>query len=186
MREHEASIPTLLQLPVLRAFDAVERLRRLSEMSLKYLEASSSKLIDLNSTTLPSIKKFTQEIVDDFQMVSSPPISLTTEINDQSFDCDPYWLTFCLQNLLQNAIKYGKAPLHVRLLESDHKIGIAVQDSGELSDKQLHSLYLEKQSSLSGLGLGLSLVRKVTTEMSFELQISQKPTCFTIWMGKKT
>lgn len=186
LREQEKQLPPFAQTALLKAYDSTERLRRLSEMSLKYLKASGPKLIDLNLETIPSLKNFIGEIVGAYQDSETATIVFQSDIPDSPFVTDPYWLAFCIENLLQNALKYGKAPIKVSLKEALRRTSIIIEDEGELLDEHLKSFLFEQPRSQSGLGLGVSLVQKVVREMGYELQIYNRPTRFCILLARRS
>jgi len=83
-----------------------------------------------------------------------------------------------LRNLLDNAIKHGKAPHKIDILvrKSDEKCHLIVDDNGPGIDVGKHASVLERFSSLStGTGLGLAIVNAVAERHHAELILGQSP-----------
>jgi signal transduction histidine kinase len=81
---------------------------------------------------------------------------------------NPHYLARALQNLLQNADKYGHSQIDVTLEEFEHSVVIKVEDNGQgISEHQYEAVFmpfvrLEKSRNkhLGGYGLGLAIVKK--------------------------
>ncbi len=168
LREQEAQLPEREQSALLRAFDATERLRRLSELSRRYLDASSPGLLSMTPQTIPSLHEFLTE-----EARSAPgEVTLEFEAPDAPFRTDAGWLSFCLRNLLNNAFAHGKPPVRLSLRAAPSSGGWELR----LSDEGI----VKKSAKSQGLGLGLSLVERVSRELGFEFTRSEGPTCFTL------
>ena len=86
-------------------------------------------------------------------------------------DANAHYLARVLQNLLQNADKYGDSQIHVSLTEVEDLVFIQVEDDGEgIAEDQCESVFmpfvrLEKSRNkhLGGYGLGLAIVKKIVS-----------------------
>jgi signal transduction histidine kinase len=93
--------------------------------------------------------------------------------------CDPHALTIVLDNLTDNALKYGGAPAEVRLRvrRLDGKVEIAVEDSGIGFDparseelfRPFHRAADAESGVHHGTGLGLSISRALVRRMGGRL-----------------
>jgi len=91
-----------------------------------------------------------------------------------------------LQNLIGNAFKFtteGKIEVRVRDLRKKNRVEFAVSDTGIGIDKkdlpsifdQFHQLQDAHTSSYSGVGLGLSIVKKYLEMMHGDIQVKSQP-----------
>jgi signal transduction histidine kinase len=169
LREREKRFDEHDQSAILRAYDATERLRRLSELSRRYLDASAPGLVSLLPQTLPSLHEFLREEA----RCAPGEVQLELEGPDRPFHTDAGWLSFCLRNLIHNAFMHGRPPVRM-LLRPAHRAGewdLRLMDEGR---------GVKKESASKGLGLGLSLVEKVSGELGYGFTKSEAPTCFTL------
>jgi signal transduction histidine kinase/DNA-binding response OmpR family regulator len=106
----------------------------------------------------------------------------------------------CVSNLLSNAIKYSGANTHISIeivgqASKANSVGIRVSDNGvglpkELQDKVFERFYqadLDKNENRQGSGIGLNLVKEITTlhhgEVELITELNQG--CqFTLWFLK--
>ncbi len=81
-------------------------------------------------------------------------------------EVDPNRIAHALLNLLENAAKYGRGRVALRLVTGDGRARFEVESEGELSEEAAERLFapfarLAEHRGLEGWGLGLSLVREV-------------------------
>ncbi|MGV8918335.1 MAG: sensor histidine kinase [Pseudomonas sp.] len=80
-----------------------------------------------------------------------------------------------LLNLIDNALKHGRPPVHLSMGRDDAQIWIVVEDAGQGIDpdrvEQLQDAFTRGDNSraTSGSGLGLAIVRQVVTRLGGEL-----------------
>jgi signal transduction histidine kinase len=108
--------------------------------------------------------------LDKLQGLSSKKI--TTSISSSiKVNANAHYLARVLQNLLQNADKYGASQIEVSLREVEQQVIIVVEDDGEgITEDQYESVFmpfvrLEKSRNkhLGGYGLGLAIVKKIVS-----------------------
>ena len=173
LRERPHSSDEDTQDSVLRASNAVERLRRISEISTKYLKSGSSSLVEIRTEKISSLNDF----------IAGQLESLSSEIDwcpldrDVEVELDPYWFSFCLHNLVSNSLKHGRPPVSVRFEQRSRSLNLVIEDRGELRKSSM-------SADRGGLGIGLSLVQRVTSDLGYKLKVSAQPTTFTIQMGQ--
>ncbi len=157
----------------------VYRLKHLAEKSQSYLQTQSSELINLNKCQIPSLEDFISDILfeyedDDFKL---------NIIKDGGLFVDPYWLKMCIMNLIDNALRYGKKPIEIRVDFSEN-LSIQIIDQGIIPYLNLKELLKTKHKNSKGLGLGLIIVNRTIKEMGAKLSLSTDPTTFTITFPK--
>lgn len=103
--------------------------------------------------------------------------------NEESFtEIDPIALDNIINNLIENAIKYtsefGEIVIKV---ETSNDIKIKIFNSGEgIPEKQLENIYKpyyqinHQKKNIQGIGLGLSLVKKIIEEVQGKIEVISK------------
>jgi two-component system sensor histidine kinase VicK len=113
---------------------------------------------------------FLNSISNDFK-ISNPSISITTEFYtiETFLFLDKFHLTTAIQNVLENAVKYGCDSIIIRTSLSNNQFNISIQDNGIGISKSNHSLLFDKfyrveegnLHNTKGLGLGLYYVNQI-------------------------
>lgn len=98
---------------------------------------------------------------------------------------DPEEFTIILNNLVSNGIKYNKEKgrVDIHLSETKEQVKIQVVDTGiGMEEKETKKLFQdfvriknEKTKNISGSGLGLSIVKKLTDSYKGSIEIWSKP-----------
>jgi K+-sensing histidine kinase KdpD len=96
----------------------------------------------------------------------------------------------CLKNIVENALVHGKHPIKVELTIKKDLLFCKIYDGGEHSYSTLEELMKSKHSNASqslGLGMGLSIVKKIIKEMGGDLMYQKSPKCLILQLpqGKK-
>ncbi|SNA83439.1 Two-component system sensor histidine kinase [Flavobacterium psychrophilum] len=113
---------------------------------------------------------FLNVITNDFK-ISNPSIAISTEFKtvQTSLFLDKFHLTTAIQNVLENAVKYGCHHINIRTSLVNNQFNISIEDDGIGISKNKHSLLFDKfyrveQGNLhnvKGLGLGLYYVNQI-------------------------
>jgi signal transduction histidine kinase len=113
---------------------------------------------------------FLNSIINDFK-ISNPSIVISTEFKsiETYLFLDKFHLTTAIQNVLENAVKYGCNHINIRTSLVNNQFNISIQDDGIGISKSKHSLLFDKfyrveQGNLhntKGLGLGLFYVNQI-------------------------
>ena len=119
-------------------------------------------------------------------------ITLLTRIpSEVTVTCDKLFLEIILDNLVYNAIKYGKEQGHIFIDWQEGLGSLAVRDDGHgIPEEHLPNIFSRfyrvdpsRSSSIQGTGLGLSIVKKLADLQSISLVAESKPgegTVFTL------
>jgi signal transduction histidine kinase len=173
------SLPERLQSGFLRMCDEVQRLNRIISASTQYLTSQAGERAwRPNPQPVESVNDFFRSLVENYDgRVEFLPLP-----SDRSFALDSYWLGMCVKNLIENALQHGKAPVQLSLVLSESGLEISVKDAGFFPVEKFKRMLLPFQRSEGsvGLGLGLTIVRKVTTLIGGEFSFSPAPTTMTI------
>ena len=118
-------------------------------------------------------------------------IELSSQIQESVYiHADPFLISRVILNLLDNARKYGKSHIALRLSSSHSTAVLEVEDDGigiekEHIDKIWQRFYQVNTSreAGSGLGLGLSMVRQIILLHNGTITVQSTPergSCFTV------
>jgi hypothetical protein len=173
-------IPLEAQDPFMKIESQVYRLKHLAEKSQSYLQTDSTGLINMTRVEIPSLKEFLEELLFEYEEKNITIIAK----NDSAIYQDPYWLKMCVMNLIDNAIRYGQAPIELEIDTCDKHILLKVRDQGSIPHYNLKELLKAKHENSKGLGLGLIIVNKTLKEMGAKLSLSSTPTEFKIKFNK--
>jgi signal transduction histidine kinase len=113
---------------------------------------------------------FLNTIIGDFK-ISNPKINLIADYNTSktTLSLDQFHLTTAIQNVLENAVKYGCTTITIKTELIQNQFNISIKDNGIGIAKNKHSLLFDKfyrveQGNLhntKGLGLGLYYVNQI-------------------------
>lgn len=155
------------------------RVEQYVEMALYYarLEDGMSDLVvktyDLDEIIRNAVRKYAGQFI-------RKRIRLVYEGTDQKILTDEKWLSFVLEQLLSNAVKYtvkGSVTITVsedqKLTVTDTGIGIAPEDLPRVFEKGYtgYNGRMERKST----GIGLYLCRKVTKKLGHQITVTSKP-----------
>ncbi|MEY4209897.1 MAG: hypothetical protein RLZ92_276 [Pseudomonadota bacterium] len=118
-------------------------------------------------------------------------LKLNSDLTELSADID--LLTMALKNLIDNACKYSPAESLIKLeiRQQTRMIGIAVIDQGlgiaPKYQQQIFSDYfrVNPESRIQGLGLGLSLVKRIINRHGGHIELNSAlgcGSCFCLWL----
>jgi len=168
-------LPDELQDAYLRLCADIQRLQRVITTSTRYLRAEQDA-DKLQLQTLDSVTDFLQSILEPYEK----QIALDIELDDRSFTSDFQWLTVCVTNLIDNALNHGVGPVVVRARFDGPMLLVAVADQGQLPgfDLERQVRPFAKSRTSKGLGLGLTIVKKIAVVLGGKLQYDGPPTQF--------
>ncbi len=180
LRSEYDSVSEAGQVEILRLLTEARRLRRIVDMSERYLSGQKNTTNLLRPTIIPSVADLLQRLARDFNVdFTADP---NGEVAESSIVADPYWLMLCVENLVKNALHHGEKPVVLRLRRNGSTMCIDVIDSGKgigikITDA-LRRGYKGPQSK--GYGFGLSLTNELCQMMGGQLQYKQNPSTFSI------
>ena len=181
LSEHINELPSDVIASIASIESDIYRLKHLAEKSKSYLQTESQEILDLKKTTF-SIKTLADDILNEYSDVD---LHLTIP-NDFTLFTDQYWLKMCITNIIENAIRYGKAPIEIKI-ESDNKAHyFHIIDQGNIQFLNLKDIIMSKHENSKGLGLGLIIIQKTLKLLDGELLFKPNPTTFTIKLKRKS
>lgn len=183
---HQIKTPISVMQIILQSEDTEEhrelsaelfRIEQYAEMALYYLRLDSSssdfvfKEYNLNNIIRNAIRKFAPQFV-------RKRIKLKYESTDIMVLTDEKWLSFIIEQLLSNAVKYTeKGSVSIKVAEkilsiSDTGIGIAAEDLPRIFEKGFTGY--NGRTNKKSTGLGLYLCKKTSYKLSHKISVESE------------
>lgn len=155
----------------------VDQLLLLARFENKVQDLKTEKVY-LNALILDTISRHSNTI-------QSKKIHLSTKFqNDYCLNTDPYLLTIIFNNLISNALKYSKQDGKLDIIVTDiangiecqitdYGVGISSEDIQKIFDPFFRS-HAELHPEIKGIGLGLSIVKKISLLLDIPISVSSK------------
>ncbi|KAF7764728.1 two-component system, OmpR family, sensor histidine kinase RstB [Pseudoalteromonas citrea] len=108
--------------------------------------------------------------IDKLQRTNSKDLHVALSPNIQLY-ADQHYIARVVQNLLQNACKYGKSKVHITLLVNHDEVELHVEDDGAgINPEDRNKVFApfvrvdrSRNKASGGFGLGLAIVQKILT-----------------------
>lgn len=152
--------------------DCAQRMRQMAEASQHYLTGDSRRKV-LEAPTALLLSDWLSHIAGGW-----PGLTFCLA-SDRRVALPLYWVTLCLNNLLDNAFRHGRAPVRLSAEWGKGRLTLRVTDAGSLQSARLPRLG-RSLSAQSGMGLGLAIVRRIIWRLKGRLTLSGPPTTFTL------
>lgn len=169
MKEHRAELEDIVERAALRLGTMVEDLLAAAELergeAVKRLEP-----VDLAKVVREAAAD--HRVLDRELHVTAPRGAVVV--------CDREYLRRILDNLVDNAFKYGRPPVRIEVTGDAEHVGLAVLDAGRgvaEADRETVFDRFKRLDTLSGhgLGLGLSVVQGLVEAMGGDVRIEEAP-----------
>ncbi len=166
------ALPERAQTGFGRLADGVQRMRQLANASRHYLNADDERGI-LEAPTWVLLSEWLDAVAGQRQGLQF------CMGQDRRLALPLYWINLCLDNVLDNAYRYGAAPVRLCASWSKGCLRLSVSDGGVLAEYRLARL---QRSDLSGpgMGLGLAIVHRVMKRLKGRIRLNGPPTTFTL------
>ncbi|WP_052048949.1 DUF3404 domain-containing protein [Cedecea neteri] len=165
-------LPEGAQLNFVALADTLQRMRQMAETSKHYLIAEHQK---------EALETLTQVQISDWLdhlCAGRDGVNYCLE-EDATVGVSLYWSSLCMTNLLDNALRHGAAPVHLTVCKNKTHLIFQVSDRGNISHNPLLKTRRLRWSN-SSLGLGLTIVQRVSHRLNGRLTFSPGPTTFTL------
>jgi len=175
---------------------ALERVEGMRNLTMDLLDFTKIRLVNrtdkIKRVNLRQTAKMSVSTVKPYAIQKN--ISIKLEADEKvEFDADPYDMEIIFNNLLSNAVKYNRdnGSVVISINKENSEIIIKVCDNGigmteeesTLLFKEFVRIKNEKTKNITGSGLGLSIVRKITDIYHGKISVTSKPdigTTFTV------
>jgi two-component system, sensor histidine kinase and response regulator len=199
MKEKQAGESINNYMPMVeRALDRIQAMRNLTMDLLDFtkirLEKKTEKIVDID---LYKILKMSISTIKPYAIQRNISIKLEAE-KGLILQADPNDMEIIFNNLLSNAVKYNieNGEVIVSVTIEDEYFVIKVQDTGiGMSEEETKILFKEfvrikneKTKHITGSGLGLSIVRKISELYKGKIEVESFPgkgSIFTVYLPDK-
>ena len=165
--------------------DEAEHLLALVNKLLTISKLENKKLIlSKNEIDLESI---IDDLVDKAKTKTTKPLQITGDLKVRNVWADEQYLTEAIANLLDNAIKYSKDEIQIKIstLDTDKHVLLKVRDNGIGISKEEQRIIFDKfgraaiheknrTGGVSGFGLGLNYVDQVMKAHGGKVTVSSE------------
>jgi len=161
IRDNEVQFNMILQ--------TISRQNNRLQSLIDQVMSSSLGEIELRKEKI-DFEPFLNTIIGDFK-ISNPKINITSDIRtaETTLLLDQFHLTTAIQNVLENAVKYGSTVITIKTDLVQNEFNISIKDNGIGISKNKHSLLFDKfyrvekgnLHNTKGLGLGLYYVNQI-------------------------
>lgn len=152
--------------------DEVFRLQNMTRISYQYLQTDSLK----EDLKLNLIEKDLLDYLQNINEKFKNKIYISSSHSKINLKIDWFWIDICLQNLLRNAFEHGKENVQIQIEVNPRTLCLSVVDDGniQIPEENLFEAFKKNHES-SGMGLGLSLVKKILTTIQINLHFKAQP-----------
>jgi len=168
-----------------------EQVDRLSEMVEKLLETATldSEKLTLQKTEEDLVKLLEIATQNESLLESKKHVSFQTELPEANIKIDRFHFENAINNILDNAVKYGGEKIEVGLKKTKQNLEITISDSGnslkEEHKKQLFEKFYRvpkgNTHDIKGYGIGLFYTQKIIEKHEGSIALITQPnTCFKI------
>lgn len=159
-----------------RSIERISGMRNLimDMLDLTKLE-SNKKNVDVKKIDIVDIAILSKDTMTPMAIQKNIKIFIDSNPEHIFLLAEPEKIEIIFNNLISNAVKYNKdnGEVHCVLREEDNKIKISVSDTGiGMSEEDIPKLFQEfvrlkneKTKTISGSGLGLSILKKIVEEV---------------------
>ena len=178
--------------------DEAEHLLALVNKLLTISKLENKKLI-LNKWDI-YLEPIIADLIDKAKAKASKPIEIETDLKIKNAFADEQYLTEAIANLLDNAIKYSKDEIKIKIstIDTDKNVLLKVRDNGIGITKEEQQIIFDKfgraaiheknrKGGVSGFGLGLNYVDQVMKAHGGKVTVSSekdKYSEFTLYIPK--
>ena len=145
---------------------------------------SGKKQKELKKIDLNDVAKMAMDTMEPYAIQRNVKVNFDP-VEDATLTADVEEMEIIFNNLISNAIKYNNdgGQVNVFLKPDDLNISIRVEDTGiGMSEEELSNIFQEfvriknqKTRQITGSGLGLSIVKKLTEEYGGDIHVESKP-----------
>jgi len=167
-----------------------EQVSKLNMMVEKLLETATldSENLQLQLEEVDLVQLLTTIIATETLTEEDKTVSFQSNCGSLFYQIDSFHFENALNNIIDNAIKYGSAPVDVKLENKSSEIIISITDAGNSLTVAQKNQIFEKffrvptgnTHNIKGFGIGLYYSKKIIEKHHGSIQVSVKPTTFTI------
>lgn len=148
----------------------IENAERLEKKvhSLLYMNRVEYLISQENGEKSINMKKVVQFVIQNIQLIK-PEIEIDMVLDEVIFDGSEEPWRIVVENILENALRYAKSKITIRLNETN---GLSIHNDGPLMEEErIETLFKPYEKGAGGnFGLGLSIVSKVVHAYGYQIR----------------
>ena len=165
--------------------DEAEHLLTLVNKLLTISKLENKKLI-LNKWDI-NLEPIIDDLIEKTKPKTTKPLKVTTDLKTKNILADEQYITEAISNLLDNAIKYSKDNIEIKIstIDTDKYVLLKVRDNGIGISKEEQQVIFDKfgraaiheknrKGGVSGFGLGLNYVDQVMQAHGGKVTVSSE------------
>jgi len=165
--------------------DEAEHLLTLVNKLLTISKLENKKLI-LNKWNI-NLEPIIDDLIEKTKPKTTKPLKVTTDLKTKNILADEQYITEAISNLLDNAIKYSKDNIEIKIstIDTDKYVLLKVRDNGIGISKEEQQVIFDKfgraaiheknrKGGVSGFGLGLNYVDQVMQAHGGKVTVSSE------------
>lgn len=143
---------------------------------LHRLESGERERLDLALLTMNTLR---QVVGDNKYRMTLPTITTRLDgVKNKTLFGDRVALTEMIRTVIENALKHGKGPIEISLIDGDGCVKLSIADRGpgippEIGDK-VFERFVKGVSSKGGSGLGLAIARNVAESCGGQVSLAAR------------
>ena len=140
----------------------------------------------MSTNCLPS-RNIIDDLIEKTKPKTTKPLKVTTDLKTKNILADEQYITEAISNLLDNAIKYSKDNIEIKIstIDTDKYVLLKVRDNGIGISKEEQQVIFDKfgraaiheknrKGGVSGFGLGLNYVDQVMQAHGGKVTVSSE------------
>ncbi len=167
------TLSTLELISVANIIEAVNRLSKLNSALLLITKIENKQFIENNEISV--VDCLNEQILEFSDLISIKRITLTKQFTQQKLiTINPVLADILFSNLISNAIKHNSENGIINILLNENYLKI--QNSGKLfkgNPNDIFNRFFKDKSNPNSLGLGLTIVKKITIMYNMNIVYSQ-------------
>lgn len=148
----------------------IENAERLEKKvhSLLYMNRVEYLISQENGEKSINMKKVVQFVIQNIQLIK-PEIEIDMVLDEVIFDGSEEPWRIVVENILENALRYAKSKITIRLNETN---GLSIHNDGPLMEEvRIETLFKPYEKGAGGnFGLGLSIVSKIVHAYGYQIR----------------
>lgn len=166
------------------------QVNKLTIMVEKLLETATldSENLELNIEETDLVQLLEIATTKEAVLASDKNVSFTTTATSLTYPVDPFHFENALNNLIDNALKYGGNTIEVSITRNKSAIEITISDNGnELTTTQSKQIFEKfyrvpkgNTHDIKGFGIGLYYTKTIIKKHGGTIDVQVKPTTFKI------
>lgn len=162
-----------------------QQVEKLNVMVEKLLETATldSDRLQLQKEPIDLVETLDRLVHNEAYMDSGKRLEFESDLESLSYEVDPFHFENAINNIIDNAVKYGGGQIRVQLSQTSQEVKIRITDSGNsLSDSHAKQLFEKfyrvpkgNTHDVKGFGIGLYYTKKIIEKHQGSIRLNITP-----------